>query len=135
MDEDAEVNAEGGSSPGTYGELRRWLKEQGDPWAVDPLASDEEPLPDFPLGGLSEREDEIVAAARLGEDVDVRSLIAQLPPNNPDLRRRWEEAGMPVDRVPEALTGDRPDTAHRRPGGREPDGEPQTESDPEDDAS
>jgi len=91
----------------TYGDLRRWLAENGDPWSIDQLISDDEPLPEFPLGGLPDDMGEQFAMARLDSDIDVRKLITDLPPNDPGLRQRWEEAGVPLDRIPEAVTGDR----------------------------
>jgi hypothetical protein len=73
------------SSEPTVGELRRRLAELGDPWQVDPDLSDDAPLPDPPrgaeLGGP-----EIAQAA----PADLRAM----PPANPDLRRRWAEAGL-----------------------------------------
>jgi hypothetical protein len=91
----------------TYGELRRQLADNGNPWTVDPLISDDEPLPEFPLGGLPEDVGERVVGTKLDAEVDIRELIAELPPNDLGLRRRWAEAGMPLDRIPSALTGDR----------------------------
>ncbi len=105
MSEKREVRG-GAAAPGTYGELRRQLAENGDPWSVDPLISDREPLPRFALGPL-EIEEPFAGVARLGPEVDVRDLIVDLPPNDPGLRQRWAEAGLPLDRIPEPDRGDR----------------------------
>ena len=35
----------------TYGDLRKFLAEVGDPWHPDPTKSDDEPLPEVPTGG------------------------------------------------------------------------------------
>jgi hypothetical protein len=102
----------------TFGDLRRWLADSGDPRAVDPTISDAELLPAFPLGALPAdvQADERVTAARLPEDADLRQLIAQHPPNDPDLRRRWQEAGVSTDAQPRPGPGDRPEEE----GPREP---------------
>jgi hypothetical protein len=102
----SEAGREGSKRP-TYGELRRQLDANGNPWTVDPLFSDEEPLPDFPMGGLPENMGERSEVPVLDPDVDIRELIAELPPNDEGLRRRWAEADVPLDRVPAAVTGDR----------------------------
>jgi hypothetical protein len=94
-------------APGTYGELRRQLAENGDPWSVDPLISDHEPLPKFAFGEIAEGEEPLAGVARLDPEVDVRDLIVDLPPNDPGLRRYWAEAGLPLDRIPEPGLGDR----------------------------
>jgi hypothetical protein len=81
--------------PKTIGKLRRRLAELGHPWEVDPQLSDDDPLPDPPRGG--QPEEEIPPEHRivpLEVDADLQSLIAQQPPANPFLRRRWAEAGL-----------------------------------------
>ena len=81
--------------PKTIGELRRRLAELGNPWAVNPQLSDDDPLPDPPRGG--QREEEIPEEDRpmpLEVDTDLEGLIAEQPPANPFLRLRWAEVGM-----------------------------------------
>ena len=95
----------------TYGAVRRSLAERGLESSIAPGVSDEEPLPDFPLGALAPGEDEVLARAALDPETDIRELIAQLPPNDPELRRVWEEAGVSLDRTPDPTSGDRPDVA------------------------
>lgn len=90
----------------TYGELRRQLAENGNPWLVDPLISDDEVLPEYPLGGLPEGSPQETSINAVDPAVDVRDVIADLPPNDPWLRRSWIDAGISVDQIPPALTGD-----------------------------
>jgi hypothetical protein len=98
----------------TFGELRRQLAENGDPWTIDPLISDDEPLPEYPLGGMPEDAGERMPSALIDPQVDVRTIIAELPPNDPGLRERWAEVGVPLDGVPPEATSDRPDDSGNR---------------------
>jgi hypothetical protein len=75
--------------PITVGELRRRLGELGDPWQVDPGLSDDEPLSDPPRGATFD-ESEAVATMT----ADLRALLAEEPPSNPYLRRRWADEGL-----------------------------------------
>ncbi|HEX2040817.1 MAG TPA: hypothetical protein VHF47_13920 [Acidimicrobiales bacterium] len=92
-------------APRTAGELRRRLAEMGDPWTVDPRLGDDDPIPDYERGG--QREDEIPEESRLpvlSPDDDLDELLKELPPNDPDLRKRWAEEGLlDIDAKP---TGD-----------------------------
>ncbi|MHA7291321.1 hypothetical protein ACX80V_16990 [Arthrobacter sp. MDT3-24] len=92
----------------TYGELRRRLEQMGNPWTVDPLISDDEPVPQFPMGGeQADSEDILRLATRIDPQADIRELIAMLPPNDPGLRELWNETGLPLDREVSEATSDR----------------------------
>lgn len=100
--------------PLTYGQLRRRLEEMGNPWSVDPTISDDELVPQYPTGGQPPEEDDFDAVVRtVGPDTDIRDLIAELPPSNPHLREEWEKLGVPLDRVVEEETSDRPPQARK----------------------
>jgi hypothetical protein len=91
----------------TYGDLRRRLAEVGDPWTIDPVVSDDEPLPTYPLGARTDEEDEVVRQSRVDPDTDVRDIIGDLPPNDPGLSARWREADVPVKQDRRAAPPDR----------------------------
>jgi hypothetical protein len=52
--------------PATIGELRRRLKDMGEPWAVPARFNRNDPLPDLPRGGqpLEPRSDPLACPAR-----------------------------------------------------------------------
>ncbi|MES5818235.1 hypothetical protein [Streptomyces sp. RG80] len=82
-------------APQTIGELRRLLRELGDPWTVDPGLLDDDPLPDPPRGALTEDEaPEAVRLTTLPQEADLLDVLSAQPPANPELRARWRELGL-----------------------------------------
>ena len=82
----------------TYGELRRLLREAGDPWEADPTKADEELLPEFPTGGDGVYEPKSRTIGKGGVDEVLRKAT---PPSNPDLRAEWREAELLPEEEPE----------------------------------
>lgn len=103
----SDLNTNGDGHMLTYGELRRRLESMGNLWAVDESIDDDELVPQFPTGGEQEPEGLREMAAPLEPDVDVRTLIAALPPSAPELQRRWAEEGISPSPEAAADTGDR----------------------------
>jgi hypothetical protein len=81
-------------APKTYGDLRKLLRDLGDPWRPDPTVSDDEPLPDYPTGGDGRYE----PSDRVLPDDGVNAVLERSPPANPALREVWREEGL----LPEA---------------------------------
>lgn len=79
----------------TIGELKKHIIEQGGAWEVDPRLSDDDPLPELPLGGQSE--EEIPDHDRLkpaGRRFDVEEMVRKDPPDNPWLLAHLVESGV-----------------------------------------
>lgn len=89
MDDDERVDA-----PATIGELRRRLKELGDPWTVPDWHSDDDPLPEPPRGGLPGEPGHVESIRRVDTVADLEECLGEFEPTNPLLIGRWRELGM-----------------------------------------
>jgi hypothetical protein len=75
----------------TTRELRRALAEAGAPWSLARESDPERPPPRFPLGG--EPPPNVPPPDRV-EPTDLRALLRESPPGDPDLARACIEAGL-----------------------------------------
>jgi hypothetical protein len=79
-------------APENMGELRRRLDAMGNPWTPEEDLSDDDPLPDFPRGGLLEGV--LPTGVRETSSEEGTGLLGSEPPANPFLRARWAEKRM-----------------------------------------
>jgi hypothetical protein len=77
--------------PRTIGELRRQLRERGEPWEVTPRLRDEEPLPTPARGGLEPGEGPPETEGPEPFEGDLGELLRESPPANPFVRERWRD--------------------------------------------
>jgi hypothetical protein len=77
--------------PRTVGELRRQLRESGEPWEPNPRLRDEEPLPMPARGGLEPGEGPPETEQPQPFEGDLEELLRESPPANPFVRERWQE--------------------------------------------
>jgi hypothetical protein len=75
----------------TIGDLRRRLRELGNPWQPDPTLSDDEPIPKFPTGG--DGTFSAPGALETGESLKQR-LARHAPPTDARLRKVWRKEGL-----------------------------------------
>jgi hypothetical protein len=86
--------AEKRRTPRTIGELRRELRERGEPWEPNPRLRDEEPLPDPPRGGLAPGEGPEENQEPQPFEGDIEKLLRESPPANPLVRERWRDQDL-----------------------------------------
>src|SRR5690349_3187122 len=81
--------------PATIGDLRRRLRELGDPWSAPKHFNDEDPLPEPPRGAQPIEPDQIGRRAPKSQE-EFEALLREVPPTNPSLIARWRELGLPA---------------------------------------
>jgi hypothetical protein len=91
--------------PRTIGELRRQLRERGEPWEPSPRLRDEEPLPMPARGGLEPGEGPAESAEPEPFEGDVEELLRESPPANPFVRERWQDQELLPDDDPGPSAG------------------------------
>jgi hypothetical protein len=104
--------------PATIGELRRRLKDLGEPWTVPAHFNDDDPLPDPPRGGQPVEPGHVEGLRALNTRDEFDACLREIQPANPFLAARWRELGVAVSGVAEgaadsvsttALEGDVPE--------------------------
>jgi hypothetical protein len=86
--------------PKTIGELRRRLRESGEPWEPNPRLRDEEPLPTPARGGLEPGEGPPEAEQPGPFEGGLEELLRESPPANPLVRERWRDQELLPDDDP-----------------------------------
>jgi hypothetical protein len=102
--------------PRTIGELRKQLREQGEPWEPNPRLRDEEPLPDPPRGGLEPGEGPEENREPEPFEGDLEELLRDSPPANPFLRERWRDEELLKEEDPGATRGSPGELEQHREG-------------------
>jgi hypothetical protein len=87
-------------APRTVGDLRRQLRERGEPWEPHPRLRDEEPLPMPARGGLEPGEGPPESQDPKPFEGDLGEMLRASPPANPFLRERWEDQELLPDDDP-----------------------------------
>jgi hypothetical protein len=82
-------------NPATIGDLRRRLRDLGDPWSASKHLSDEDPLPEPPRGAQPIDPDQIRRSAPKSQE-EFEERLRGVPPTNPFLIGRWRELGLPA---------------------------------------
>src|SRR5262249_54646679 len=81
-------------APRTIGELRRELRERGEPWEPNPRLRDEELVPNPPRGGLPPGEGREENQEPQPFEGDRAALLRGSPPANPFVRERWQDQDL-----------------------------------------
>jgi hypothetical protein len=97
----------------TIGDLRRSLRELGDPWSAPKHFDDEDPLPEPPRGAQPIEPDQIRRLAPKSQE-EFEASLREVPLTNPFLIARRRELGppTPVEEEPErqaAPANDKPE--------------------------
>jgi hypothetical protein len=99
------VEEKGQGLPRTIGELRRLLRERGEPWEPNPRLRDEEPLPMPPRGGLEPGEGPPESQEPEPFEGDLEEVLRESPPANPFVRERWRDQELLRDDDPGPSAG------------------------------
>jgi hypothetical protein len=80
--------------PATIGELRRRLRDLGEPWTVPARFNDDDPLPDPPRGGEPVEPGHVQGLRAVNTREEFEACLREIPPTNPFLAARWRELGL-----------------------------------------